>query len=367
MRTALTALLFFGAGCTFSDNIPLVGDLVPSQEKENARIQRQNVLFRDTHKPAWKSLCDAGKFKSALAYIEEHRGEIGDAHANQATVDTHAECRTYLNDRLSRFRRYLGELKSQSELAGMKAEDFAAVFNLPKPEELLFTTPACDWARAHYANLEDFRSRKPSGEGLLKAVTEASALPPDDDGQNRWFDVIENLVFRAMSDAVLADVAAMQDANRAQRLVAKARLESLQTKWMALLKSVDEKHRLRVAEHEGLIFKPLEEFPKDLAELDAVDISACLAAPQPEAELRRAERTLKGLEGRANITRESRQKLYSLVVTAVSLRTFLAGKEEPDAVEELRGYGEKLKKLGGPVNARAYGARVQKVFDALLR
>src|SRR5688572_4387265 len=330
MRPALAALLLLGAGCSFSDGIPVVGDLVPSAEKENARIQRQNVLYKDTHKPEWQSLCDAGKFKSALAYLEAHRGDIGDAHASQATEDTHRQCRVFLSDRLSRFRRYLGDLKSQSELAAMKPDDFAAVFNLPSPEELLSTTPAYDWARAHYPNLEDFRSRRPSGEGLLKAVAEASALPPDEDGGSRWFDVLESLVFRAMSDTVLADVAAMQEATRAQRLVAKARLESLQTKWLALLKAVDEKHRLKVAEHEGLIFRPMEEMPKDLAELDAVDISACLSAAQPEAELRRAEKTLKNLEGRPGITRESRQKLYSLVVTAVSLRTFLAGKEEAD-------------------------------------
>lgn len=367
MRSVLALLLLLGAGCGIARGIPIVGDFVPDPAMENARNQQQNMLVNMTHKPEWKSLCDAGKFRSALAYIETHKDEIGETNAKQMTDDTHRECKSYLNERLLRFRRYLGDIKSQGELAAMKADDFTVVFNLPKSDELLLTTPAYDWARAHFSALEDFRSRKPTGEGLLKAVTESTSLPPDDDGENRWFDVIENLVFRAMSDAVQAEVLAVQDAPRAQRLVARARVESLQSKWIALLKSIDDKHRLRVAEHEGQIFKGLEEFPKDLAELDAVDISACLSATQPEAELRKAEKTLKSLETRSGVSRESRQRLYTLLVTAVSLRTFLAEKEEGDAVEELRGYAEKIRKVGGPGETRAYGARVQKVFDALLR
>jgi hypothetical protein len=367
MRPLLAALLILGAGCGVARGIPIVGDFVPDPAMENARTQQQNMLVNMTHKPEWKSLCDAGKFRSALAYVEAHKDEIGETNAKQMTDDTHRECKSYLNDRLLRFRRYLGDIKSQKELADMKADDFTVVFNLPKSDELLLTTPAYDWARGHFSALEDFRSRKPTGEGLLKAVSDASALPPDEDGEHRWFDVIENLVFRAMSDAVLAEVAAAQDAPRAQRLVGKARVETLQTKWIGMLKSVDEKHRLRMAEHEVQIFKPLEEFPKDLAELEAIDLSACLAAPQPEVELRKAEKSLRALENRTSITRESRQRLYTLLVTAVSLRLFLAEKEESDAAAELRSYGEKLKKVGGPGDTRAYGARVQKVFETILR
>jgi len=367
MRALLAGFLLLGAGCGIARGIPIVGEFVPDPAMENARNQQQSLLVNMTHKPEWKSLCEAGKFKSALAYIDAHKDEIGDAGVKQMTDDTHKECKSYLHERLLRFRRYLGDIKSQSELAAMKTDDFTVVFNLPKSEELLFTSPAYDWAKAHYANLEDFRARKPTGEGLLKSVADAASLPPDDDGEYRWFDVIENLVFRAMSDAVVAEANAAQDAPRAQRLAAHVRVESLQSKWRSMRTSVDEKHRPRVAEHEAQIFKPLQDFPKDLPELDAVDISACLAAPQPEVELRKAEKSLRALENRPSVTRESRQRLYTLLVTAVSLRLFLAEKEEADAAEELRGYGEKLKKVGGPVETRAYGARVQKVFDALLR
>src|SRR5262245_60618130 len=115
MRTAVAVLMLMSAGCAISDNIPWVGDQFPSQEKENARIQRQMIVFQHTHKPAWKSLCDAGKFKSALAYIQANKDEMGDANANELTEDTQKECRSYLNERLSRFRRYLGDVRSQGE------------------------------------------------------------------------------------------------------------------------------------------------------------------------------------------------------------------------------------------------------------
>ena len=80
------------------------------------------------------------------------------------------------------------------------------------------------------------------------------------------------------------------------------------------------------------------------------------------------ERSLKALDGRSGVTRESRQRLYTMIVTTVSLRSFLQGKEEADVVADLKGYAEPLKKAGGAgADARAYGARVQSVFDALLR
>lgn len=355
------------AGCGVLTHVPIVGSFVPDPAVENANRSQRSMIANMTVKPEWKSLCDAGKFKSALAYIDGHVDEIGETEAKQMTEDTHRQSRTYLTDRLLRFRRYLGDIKSQSELAAMKTDDFTVVFNLPHPDEMLSTSPAYEWARAHFASFEDFRSRKPTGESLLKAVADATSLPPDEDGENRWFEVIETLVFRAMNDAVRGEVERSQDAPKGERDESRTRAEALRGRWSELTKIVNDKNRPRVADHESQIARLLDGYPQDLKDLDAIDINACLSATEPEKELRKAERTLKGHEAKSGISRESRQRLYSMIVTVVALRNFLSGRDELDTVEELRPYGEKLKKVGGAVDARAFGARVQKVFDALLR
>jgi hypothetical protein len=128
------------------------------------------------------------------------------------------------------------------------------------------------------------------------------------------------------------------------------------------------KLRTRVGEHDLQLGKLCQGFPKELEDLDKVDIGACLAAGSPEVELQKAERSLKALDGRPGVTRESRQRLYTMIVTTVSLRSFLQGKEEAEVVADLKGYADLLKKVGGAgAEARAYGARVQSVFDSLLR
>jgi hypothetical protein len=336
----------------------------------DARANQQNAMINYSFRPGWKNLIDEHKYKAALDYIQAHKSEIGEANEKTFTDDTHRECKSYLANVMARLRRSIQEAKSQKDVAAMKPDEFQSAFSVPPPDELISMTPAYEWARTYAVAFEDFRSRKPSGEGLLKATAESAKFPADDDGEARWFDAMESLAFSAVGDTIRTEVEKSQDAPKATREEAKARAETLHNQWTLMYQAIDPAFKLRskVGEHDLQLGKLRQGFPKELEELDKVDIGACLAAGTPETELQKAERLLKGLDGRSGVSRESRQRLYTMIVTTVSLRSFLQGKEETEVVADLKGYAEPLKKVGGAgVDARAYGARVQAVFEALLR
>lgn len=372
-RTSACGALLAGLlGCSGMSGIPIVGMFAPNPANDMIRQSQANqrdAMLNYTFRPGWKNLIDDHKYKAALAYIDAHKAEIGEVNEKTFIDDTNREGKNYIVNVLTRFRRTLQELKSQKDLAAMKADEFAAAFTIPPPDEQVHTPPAYEWARASSPAFEDFRTRKPSGEGLMKALGESAALPADDDGEYRWFEAMESLLFTSMGDAVRTDVEKSQDAPKAAREQAKSRVDALHAKWTLMYESIDKNFKLRsrVADHDLELGKLAAGVPKDLTDLDKIDLSACMASGSPEAELQKAERDLKVLEGRAGITRESRQRLYTLIVTAAALRGFLQGKEESEVVAEVKAYGEKLAKVGGPTDTRAFGARVQSVFDALLR
>lgn len=370
---SLSGVLLLALGACSAYQIPIVGQFMPSPADDmmrSAKANNQNAMLNYTFRPGWKSLIDEHKYKAALDYIAAHKEEIGETNEKTFTEDTNRECKTYVTNQLSRLRRSIQDVKSQKDVAAMKSDEFQSAFAVPPPDELTYTSPAYDWARIHAAAFEDFRSRKPSGEGLLKATAESASIPSDDDGEYRWFDAMETLAFTAVSDSIRSEVDKSQDAPKSSRDEAKLRAEALHARWTLMYQALDSnfKPRVRVGEHDLALGRLREGFPKELPDLDKIDIAACLSAGSPEAELQKAERSLKALDGRSGVSRESRQRLYTMLVTVVSLRSFLQGKEEADVVGDLKGYAESIRKVGGPTtDARAYGARVQGVFDALLR
>src|SRR6185436_8107484 len=195
---------FLGLGCSASQ-IPILGAFAGSPSSpamENMERNQKDMMLQYTFRPAWKNLVDAGKYKSALAYVDAHKEEMSEASLKTYTDETVNGSRTYLNGRLVRFRGNLSDLRSHKDLAAMKTDEFVSSFQMPAEDELIQLSPAYVWAKARFGELEDFRARKPSGETLFKGVAEAGALPADEDGEARWFDTIENLAFIAARDYV---------------------------------------------------------------------------------------------------------------------------------------------------------------------
>ena len=129
---------------------------------------------------------------------------------------------------------------------------------------------------------------------------------------------------------------------------------------------IQERNRF-LSDHDGQLSRLLESFPADLAELEKLDamLEAVFAAASPEAELEKVDRTLEGLEARPNITRESRQRLFTGRAVAAALRGLLAGRSEDAVSSELSALRGKLREVGGPADVKQYGPRVEKVLASL--
>ncbi len=307
-------------------------------------------------RPAWRELVDTRKYKSAIALLEG-KG-LTDAQRKVLVDDTESACRSHLVEQASAFRRKLP--RSVRETAELTDDEFAAKFALPAPDEMVVAVPALDWARALLPAL-----RKPSVDALLASA--AAAAPLEEKDENPWFKASELLAFGAARDAASAAVSGAADAASAERARLRADVDALLGRWKEFESKLDAKFRERhafVAAHSKELAALPGGFPKDLAELDAVDIESCFAK-DAAAELRKVESSLKALEGRTGVTRESRQSLYTLLVTAGALQTLLKGESEDAAASAVAAYGPKLAAVGGAVEPARFGPRVERVFERL--
>ncbi len=318
--------------------------------------------------PGFQQLLRLNKFKSARDRIGTDGKDLTDAQRKAFADECERKCRLYLGEQTEDLRRRLARLASLRDLQEMTDTALAALFDLPPPDEIVGADPAIDWARAHAAAFKEVRAGRAGGETLLPAAAAAAAIVPE--GANPWFSTVENLAFQGMRDGLRTAAGKARDAAKAERDAQRARAEGLLGRWNGFAGKLDAKFLERhavVKDHSAELARGLADFPVELADLDKVDLDACFADPAPLAKLKQQEDQLKAMEAGKTIARESRQKLYAAILTAAALRLLAEGRSEADAAQDLRPYGEKLKGLGGPVDAAKYGPRVQKVFQELLK
>jgi hypothetical protein len=319
-------------------------------------------------KPGWQRLVEQGRYKAALAAVAQ-AAALPAADRKRFEDDTRRQCSDAVVDALGKFRRSLGGIAAEADLTAMTGAEFARAFALPAPDELVDPPPAHAWAASLAAAFQEIRGGKAAPAALLPAA--AGAVPLAEAGEPQWFQAAEPLAFQGLRDAVRKEVDGARDARQAEREAARKRADALLAQWKAFADALAPAFRQRtpaVADHGAQLAKLLEGFPAELKEVDAVDLAACFTATRPDAELEKAERQLKALEGRASPppSVESRQRLYSRIVVAVALRSLLAGRTEDEAAAALQAYGPKLKAAGGPEDAKRYGPRVEKVFLKLV-
>lgn len=314
----------------------------------------------------WQPLVDRLKFKSARAYIDKQGKALPTDKRADFIKQTESRCLLHVRAGTDWFRGRFALIQSVSDLTRMGALQFATTFDLPDPAELAVTTPEYDWARAHLADLRRVRAREAGGEALLKPAAAAARLIPK--GENVWFDTAERLAYEGVRGKLKAAVDAAQDAPHAERARREGEADALLKKWTAFESGLEAPFRGShpiVQRHRGELDRLRGGFPIDLAELGDIDLEACISAPSPEAELVKAEKILRALTFRSGITRESRRNLYTVLVTAIALRLFLEGKNEDEALSAVEPYRRQLAGIGGPVNPREFGPRVEKVFEKL--
>jgi hypothetical protein len=359
-------------------NVASSGEMLKAAEGVMAKLKEEMTRPTETVKAnplekfreKWDPLMKARRFKAAKALIDKDSEGLTDDLKKGFLQTTEQGCRDLLVNWVADFRPNF--IKAMGLGLDQKTPDeFELLFTLPATDELVVSHPAVDWARQYLPAFRDVQSQKAPAHSLASAA--AAAAPLEERLENPWFKAIENAVFASLRSAISDEVRKAQDASKAEREKARAQAEALEAQWKAFTAKLEpkfaERHRF-LPDHDGQLSRLFEGFPADLADLDRIGpaVETAFGAESPDAELAKIEESLSGLEAKGNLTRESRQLLYTLRVTVGALRGLFTGKTEEAVAGDLSSLRQKLKDLGGPAgDLKKYGPRVEKVFAAPLR
>jgi hypothetical protein len=321
------------------------------------------VKFREK----WDPVLRDGRYKTARALIEKDGQDLTEEQRKGFASTVEQQCRDFLVKEVADFRpRFINAMSLG--LDQKTADEFDLTFALPAPDELVVTHPAIDWARQFLPAFRDVQSQKSPASSLTAAAV--ASAPLEERFENPWFKAVEGSVFLSLRGAISAEVDRARDAGKADRDKARAAADADLAIWKGMTTKLDpkfvERHRF-LADHERQLLRLFDGFPMELADLDKIDpaLDAAFAAESPDGELSKLEEMLVGLESRPNLSRESRQRLYTARVTVVALRGLLSGKSEEAVAGDLSTYRLKLRDAGGPGDVKKYGPRIEKVFAAL--
>ncbi len=317
-------------------------------------------------RPGWIKLLEEHRFKSARAYVEAEGKPLSEAERKAFVEETDKRCGTWLADQAEEFRRRFRRLESRNDLRGMSDRAFEALFAVPGPEESTQGDPALDWARAHVAAFKAVQARTQTGDVLLPAAAAAAGLVKG--GENPWFVTTVLLAAAEIADVITGTAGSVRDAPRAEREKKQAAMKVLLDRWKGFVAGLDPKFLERhpaVAAHGVDLDNRFQAFPVDLPELEKIDLEVAFGAASPGAELAKTDESLRAFEGRSGLSRESRQRLFSALVSVTALRALFEGKSEEDAATAASPWRQKLAEAGGPLEPTKFGPRVEKVFAKL--
>lgn len=356
-------------------NVGPSGDLLKAAQARLAKLKEDTsspstpvkadpvVKFREK----WDPILRDRRFKTARALIEKEGGELTEEQRKSFASSADQQCREFLVQEVSEFRpRFITAMNLGLEQK--TSDEFDLTFALPAPAELVVSHPAIEWARQYLPAFRDVQAQKAPAHSLIAAAV--ASVPLEDRFENPWFKAIEGAIYASLRTAIASEVDRARDAGKADREKARALADGYLAAWKDMNSKLDpkfvERHRF-LADHERQLVRLFDGFPTELADLGKIDpaLDAAFAAESPDAELAKLEETLSELESRPNLSRESRQRLYTSRVTVVALRGLLSGKSEEAVAADLSAYRQRLRDAGGPGDVKKYGPRVEKVFAAL--
>ncbi|RPH47046.1 MAG: hypothetical protein EHM91_06580, partial [Planctomycetota bacterium] len=276
-------------------------------------------------RPRWLQLVGERKFKSARALAEG--GGLPEADRASLVAETDQACRMHLTEQMRQFRRNWTSVAALSDFQALTRDEFELSFALPPPDEIVVAHPAYDWARAHSAALRTLSSGKTSVAPMLAMAGDAARLEEGSD--NPWFRLAEGLAYQDARREIERRIGESTDAPRARRETLVGEATAIQSAWKKFSDGLDAVFRSRndsVVTHGAVLAGLFEKAPRDLPEIESEDLRSCFDGFPVDARLLAQEERLAAWEARGGISRESRQKLYTLLVAARSLRLFLAGK-----------------------------------------
>ncbi|HTF56612.1 MAG TPA: hypothetical protein VK661_05190 [Planctomycetota bacterium] len=323
-------------------------------------------------RPRFSPLVSTYKFRSAVNLVNGPDGQKLSAEDKKTLLqEVEDACRAYLDGKISNFRSNLAV--SLSNIAGMKEGEFRSAFSMPAPDEITIKEPAFDWCRKHYNTLKTLQLGKAKPEEILAAAQEALALDASGDAsaENPYFKSMAGFGFELCDNVIRARIEKAAKQRKDDRLQSEADAAKFQTIWKDFIAKLDKKI---IERHQDLdtwtrdLESKVSDFPKELPGLASISIDDCFKE-DPVPALDKVEGALRNLDhevqtkGRCAI--ESKQALYTMLVTVSALKRLIYGDSEEDVVQEVMKYRSYLKDAGGPINPDQYGPRVRRVFDKL--
>ena len=316
------------------------------------------------------------RFKSAAAVVKGEDGKTVPEDQRQKLIEKiDEECRTYIGRQMADFRNSLE--KGLGSIRTMSREEFSRDFAnvLPREAEMTLSTPPLDWARKHLPAFKAIKDKEAKIADVLNAALESGPLdPPDSTEPNPWFKAVESIAHGLVEENIGQAVEDSLNKPKARRAELQAKADELNATWKGFLEKLDAKFRAR---HENLQFHGdslvalIQRFPVEIPELAAIDLDKVFTGDATE-ELRKISEALAEIENKVDMKPsayavESKQALFTKIVTATALKLLMAGKSENEAANEVGKYRPKLREVGGatPVEKSRYGPRVEKVFNLL--
>jgi hypothetical protein len=316
----------------------------------------------------WDPLMRNNRFKAAKAVIEKDSEGLTDDQKKGFLQSTDEGCRIVLTRWVSEFRPQFVSAMAY----GQTPEEFEILFKLPAEEELIVSNPVVDWARQYKAAFAEVQAQKAPASALIPAAV--ASAPLEERIENPYFKAIEAAVFTSLKTGITTEVDNAREANKADREKARAKADGLLGQWKGFTGKLDAKfldrHKGFLGDHERQLTKLFDGFPAELADLDKIDksVEAAFSAESPDADLAKIEESLSKFETSGNLSRESRQTLYTTRVIVAALRGLFNGKTEEAVAADLSSFGQKLREAGGAAgDVKKFGPRVEKVFAVLLR
>ena len=317
------------------------------------------------------------KYRSALNYVTNspEGQKLTEEQRQGYAAEVEQKCAEFRDSKIAKFRNQLNET-SVSELMAMDEREFNRdVAQLVPPDTELtdkaIENPSLAWIRRHVKTLKSIQARQGKIDGVLAAATEALKLdPPDFEGENVFFKGMAFLGSELCQRTITANTTNAETARKDARAKLQTEADKVFAQWKAFGDGLDPKVLKRHPDIETStknLGDSVKEFPKELADLDAVKIEDCFK--DPGTEFKKVEDNLLnlvanlGTMGRVAI--ESKQELYTKLITAGTLRRLFEGMPEEEVAREFLDIKPALIKVGGPTDPDKFGPRVKKVFDKL--
>lgn len=335
-------------------------------KEERAQIARTPQDTAPALRARHAQLLTERRFQSARALLDRDGGGLPEKERTDLAARGELACRTFVADELRRFRGRLQAIASIGDLRAMTKDEFELCFELPAPAEIAVVHPAFEWARQSTGVFREVWAGTKPGSALLAAAEGAAGL--DENGELPWLKLCGGLAFRELRDDVDRRVAECLDAPKPRRDPLAAEIQARLDAWKTFAERLPPDVRKRAAwvDDNARVLRALaDRQPREAAGLDGEDLRSCFERFPPEPELAAFEAKLRAIESGGGLTRESRQKLYTLLVAARGTRLLLEGQSEDDAARGVRQDLENLKRVGGAVDPDRFGPRLRKIYDSL--